>query len=503
MATNATITPSPWIALICGGIRKIADFAAILSYVLKLRDEGTIDEIVLSTWSEDINGTPGLESWLQRKHIHVAFQSNKKWSSTLSIKVEQSIVSALIQDAQLRAGIAKIEEITESSPGNNTILWKLRTDLMVSRLGMMGNSLRSMREKPWPEADYCYVHHISMLETFDIADISYVCTLQHAKRIGNITTSCIMRAQGKHIPTESIMFGSYYNDHYPSFARYSSLDYEKRRAFRLLVIDCIQQGKVVPSIAQQLALYLVLLSKQYRLLGNRSNDESIAIESFFSGDKRSLIYSYREANYFTGNTTTLELIVEGRVTACTLFGRHVVDNIREYSNLNLGMETQLLSSSIDSGLRAEVELFLDASPDSRSIIDRSCTSSKDYYSKDARYAALSDFLILVKTKEEYKITDHELQHITSCSSGSYTELASLTLTTLSRSMHQQNLKDTKAVAQERLHFWADLFASMDILDYILSEMANIDPTYVPSMDNSRQSQAQWLSCAEISLGFGN
>lgn len=104
-------------AVICGTLRDEVDFRLMLDYLLRCRDQGIIQGIVLSTWRDEVATIPGLDQQLAANHVAVVT------SQPLEKKIGRSTTNSFNywrQATQLQAALDLIPD--------DAIVIKTRTD---------------------------------------------------------------------------------------------------------------------------------------------------------------------------------------------------------------------------------------------------------------------------------------------------------------------------------------------------------------------------------------
>lgn len=497
-------SPPVIVALLCGSIRKLPDFLAIMNRLLQLRGQGILDEIFFSTWHEELAADPARTQWLDRSGIITECVPFGDWSRFQNLKALPNYVSsALIQDTQLAAGLARIRRHTSGIRESDILVWKLRTDLMIPRLELFTATLTKLRAGTQERFAGFYIHHASSLDFFDIADITYISPLSHSDRLGGLSAAHLPHYVGKHIPTEAIIWGNYYNFTHEAFFLYDFLSYEVRKAVRGHVLDSIQGGSLTPEVAELVALHLFILTRSYRIQRMSDWDGPYEVEALFVGGAVPGLRSYRELNQCITDGTALTRLNAGRVNAYTPFGRRVLEHMQAWREAGSAVDTRGIARDLAPRLLAALgEILAAREPHLAGRLPSPAISTMALPRPPGRpntSAQMMDMLGQMALPAGFELTDDERTEIAALQPRDAPALAVAALRTLGSSFHRAAMEQQATRPRERLHYWANLFASMELLDTVLQVMGKIDLSFTPAITRERASQLKWLNDAALSF----
>ena len=495
--------PSPdrvIVALICGSIRKLPDFLAIVNRVLDLRDEALVDEIVFSTWSEELEADKARAAWIEANGIRVVTNSFKEFTATHNMKsLPNYLLSGLIQDTQLSAGLDCIRMTYFDLPESNVVIWKLRTDLMIPRMEIFTPTLRRLAGDADARVDRTCIHHASSLDFFDIADITYLTTLEQAARIGGLLPSRLPYYAGKHIPTEAIMCGNHYNFSNMAFFHYNSLRYQDRKAVREAMAKCVSNGEGNEAFAELMALHLHILTRNYVMPRASTWSGPLEVEHLIVGGEVPGMRVYREINHVITDGVVLNRFGSGDVTASTPFGRQVLSRMEAWRAAGDTFDSRRIGAALAPGLCAAIHECI-GTPATSSPLARTLPGAPPPSQREARQPSrVARMLRLLAVPSEHGISEAELAAIAEQNPRESTDLAAATLKILGRGIANGPPEPQTTALLSRLRFWANLFCSMELAGVVKPAMAAMDNGYVPAIDHERSSQLRWLDEAGLSF----
>lgn len=475
-----------------------------MNRLLQLREQRVLDEIFFATWSEELSADPARTSWLDRNGVITECVPFADWSRFQNLKALPNYVSsALIQDTQLAAGLSRIRRHASGLPESDVLVWKLRTDLMIPRLELFTSTLTKLRAGTQEPFDGSYIHHASTLDFFDIADITYVTALSNSDRFGGLSAAHLPHYVGKHIPTEAIVCGNYYNFTHDSFFHYDFLPYDVRKAVRSHVLECLREGILSPEVAELVALHLYILARHYRIPRMSDWTGLYEVESLLAGGPVPGLRPYREINQCITDGATLTRLGAGAVSACTPFGRRVLEHLEAWRATTGTADTRAIAGDLAPRLRAALRDILSARApklaERFSPVPASATTSPGISAQTTAKAQIADMLRQMTVPAGFELTADEWTEMAALQPPDAPGLAVATLRTLGGSYRRALLAEQQAAQRERLHYWANLFASMELLDTVVPLVTKIDPSFTPAITRERASQLNWLNDAAVAF----